>query len=86
MGGKKPPLAGGDGEESLRGQLARLTRLPFKSHHTAGGLGKKLPNLFHALVAAAWTWPLPPIGYTLSMCHLGCAFACLELGSSPDLR
>lgn len=32
-GGKKPPLAGGDGEESLRGQLARLTRLPGKSSH-----------------------------------------------------
>lgn len=71
---KKKSLSGGDGEESLRGQLARLS---LKSHHIAGGLGKKLPNLFHALVAAAWTWPLLPIGYTLSMCHLGCAFICL---------
>lgn len=49
----------------------------FKVRSYYSGLGKKLPNLSHALVATAWTWLLLPIGYTVGMCHFGCAFTCL---------
>lgn len=54
---------------------AYLALVKVRSH--CSGLGQKLPNLSHALVATAWTWPLLPIGYTVAMCHFGCAFTCL---------